>query len=161
MWYKNGKIFQNEYEVRADCNASLPAVLVGFCLGYKPLKQVLPEYDKDTQHIVLDRVEEGDEEATAFYTVAQNTQEQIVQSFKSRIQALLDEKAQAKGYDSIVSACSYAGYANPFRVEGEAFGVWRANVWAYGYEQLALIEAGSRETPTVEEFLAELPTMEA
>lgn len=107
----------------------------------------------------------GDREATAekveAYFNPPKTFEQLVREYKDAIQSILDTKAQAKGYDNIVSACSYAGYDNPFRTEGEAFGVWRANVWKYGYEQLALIEAGSRETPTVEEFLAELPTMEA
>lgn len=101
----------------------------------------------------------GDREATEEEVKIYQTSN-LVSLFKSRIQALLDEKAQAKGYDSIVSACSYAGYENPFRAEGEAFGVWRANVWAYGYEQLALIQTGARAIPTVEEFLAELPTME-
>lgn len=100
----------------------------------------------------------GDREATEEEVKNYQTSK-LLPLFKSGIQALLDEKARAKGYDDMVSACSYAGYENPFRVEGESFGIWRANVWTYGYEQLALIQMGAREMPTLEDFLAELPTM--
>lgn len=87
------------------------------------------------------------------------TTEQIIDGFKAAIQQTLDAAAQAKGYDDIVSACSYAGYENVFQAEAIAFGVWRANVWAYGYQELAKVTAGMRPVPTVEEILAELPTL--
>lgn len=86
--------------------------------------------------------------------------EALKHNFINAIQNLMDAKAKEKGYDNIVSACSYAGYDNPFRAEGEAYGLWRANCWKYGYEQLALILGGGRDIPTVEAFIQELPLLE-
>lgn len=86
-------------------------------------------------------------------------QNQIIQSFKDAIQNTLDEAAKAKGYDDIVSACSYAGYTNVFQAEAIAFGQWRANVWAYGYAELDKVMAGTRPVPTVAEILSELPVL--
>ncbi len=121
--------------------------------GWKPYEGNIPALDPTTQNLqLLDGV---------LVAVTRLSTEELIRIFKEAIQAKIDTAAQAKGYDNIVSACSYAGYENPFRAEGEAFGVWRANVWAYGYKQLALIQTGARAIPTVEEFLAELPTMEA
>lgn len=87
------------------------------------------------------------------------TTEQIIEGFKSAIQASLDEAARAKNYDDIVSACSYAGYPNVFQAEAIAFGQWRANVWAYGYAELDKVIAGTRPVPTIAEILAELPAL--
>ncbi len=77
-------------------------------------------------------------------------------------QNLLDSSAQAYGYDSIASAVTYAEEpAVPkFQAEGQAFRAWRSLVWAYGYEQLALVEAGERPAPTIPEFIAELPPLD-
>ncbi len=82
---------------------------------------------------------------------------QKISAIEKAIQAKLDKEARAKGYDSILSACSYAGYTNPFQAEGQAFIQWRGSVWKYCYDQLAEIEAGNRSEPTLDEFLAELP----
>lgn len=73
------------------------------------------------------------------------------------IQLVLDRKAGEYGYDGIISACSYAGYDNPYQAEGQAFLQWRGSVWQYCYDQLGEIEAGNRDEPTVEDFIAELP----
>jgi len=85
------------------------------------------------------------------------TQSEVIQSFKDAIQKTLDDEAKIKGYDDIVSACSYAGYPNVFQAEAVAFGQWRANVWAYGYAELDKVIAGTRPVPTIAEILAELP----
>ena len=91
--------------------------------------------------------------------VEPQTTEQIVEGFKSAIQNTLDEAARAKGYDDIISACSYAGYPNVFQAEAIAFGQWRATVWAYGYGELDKVIAGTRPVPTIAEILAELPSL--
>ena len=72
------------------------------------------------------------------------------------VQNMLDSAAKAKGYDSILSACSYAAYPNPFQAEGQEFVAWRGAVWAKCYEILDEVEAGTRTAPTVSELLAEL-----
>lgn len=92
-------------------------------------------------------------------TIPEPTQEELKALFISSIQNLLDSKAKEKGYDSILSACSYAGYDNPFRAEGEVYGAWRANCWQTGYQILAEVEAGTRLMPTIEEVLLEMPSL--
>ena len=87
------------------------------------------------------------------------TPEEIQAEYTQAIQVHLDAKAVEKGYDNIVSACSYAGYPNPFQAEGVVYGTWRANVWTKGYEILAQVQAGERPLPTIEELLAELPEL--
>lgn len=86
--------------------------------------------------------------------------EMLKQNYTQAIQMLMNTKAKEKGYDNIISACSYAGYDNPFRAEGETYGVWRVQCWKYAYAQLALILDGGRAMPSVEEFIAELPLLE-
>lgn len=76
---------------------------------------------------------------------------------ESAVQRHLDAAASARGYDSILSACSYATSAHQvFGAEGRAFRDWRDAVWAHCYEQLAAVEAG-QPIPTEAELLAALP----
>ena len=89
------------------------------------------------------------------YTEAQIA-EQTKQMALTAVQNMLDSAAKAKGYDSILSACSYAAYPNPFQAEGQEFVAWRGAVWAKCYEILGEVEAGTRLAPTVLELLAEL-----
>lgn len=82
--------------------------------------------------------------------------------YQNTIQRYMDEAAQAAGYDDIRAAVTYADEpaVAKFQLEGQAFRAWRSLCWAYGYEQLALVEAGTRERPTIEQFLAELPQLD-
>ena len=89
------------------------------------------------------------------YTVAEIA-ERNKQMLITAVQNMLDNAAKAKGYDSILSACSYAAYPNPFQAEGQEFVAWRGAVWAKCYEILGEVEAGTRTAPTVSELLAEL-----
>ena len=82
--------------------------------------------------------------------------EQNKQMLITAVQNMLDSAAKAKGYDSILSACSYAAYPNPFQAEGQEFVAWRGAVWAKCYEILGEVEAGTRTAPTVPELLAEI-----
>lgn len=83
--------------------------------------------------------------------------EEAVIQFETGIQAHLDAAAQAKGYDNITAACSYAGAPNPFEAEAKAFITWRGNVWAYCYQELAKVQDGTRPMPTFAEIISELP----
>ena len=74
------------------------------------------------------------------------------------IQEHLDSEAQAVGYDSIMSACSYAGAVNDFQAEGISFLNWRSAVWTAAYQILADVENNVRPLPTIAEIIAELPT---
>jgi hypothetical protein len=75
------------------------------------------------------------------------------------VQAHLDAAANARGYDNIVSACSYAAAVNAFQSEGLAYLNWRAAVWQYCYSVLADVQAGNRVAPTASDLIAELPTL--
>lgn len=90
------------------------------------------------------------------------TQIQITAVFEQAIQTKLDNAAIAAGYDNISTAVSYAEESSvlKFQKDGIAFRTWRSLVWAYAYEQLALVISGGRTQPTVDEFLAELPVLE-
>ena len=87
--------------------------------------------------------------------------EQTKQMALTAVQNMLDNAAKKKGYDSILSACSYAAYPNPFQAEGQEFVAWRGAVWAKCYEILAEVEAGTRPAPTVPELLAEIAATRA
>lgn len=80
---------------------------------------------------------------------------EIKQDYSVQIQLMLDNKAKEYGYDSIMSACSYAGYDNPFRTEAEAFGIWRASCWTFLYEQLKNTEINV----STQEMIAMMPTI--
>ena len=81
--------------------------------------------------------------------------------YKSAIQDWLDSKAREHGYDNIISACSYAGYTNPFQDEAKRFIKWRGSVWETAYQIMQDVENGDREPPaTPQDLISELPTFE-
>ena len=76
------------------------------------------------------------------------------------MQSYLDQTAQERGYDGILSLCSYATSSNPrFGPEGQAGVALRDAVWAYGYAVIDDITAGKRAVPTVAELVAALPAI--
>lgn len=114
------------------------------------------EFQKVVQASMID-----DDVYKVSYKIVNKNLEELTALFKEKTQQLLDAKAREKGYDDILSACSYAGYDNDFRAEGEAFGIWRAKVWKYGYALLNAIAEGKHKMPaSFDEILAEMPTLE-
>ena len=76
------------------------------------------------------------------------------------VQMYLDNKAKERGYDGILSACTYATSSVPkFAAEGQACTVWRDTVWNSCYQILDEVKAGQRPVPSVEELISLLPTM--
>lgn len=85
---------------------------------------------------------------------------QLQAHLTSVVQNVLDEEAKKLGYDSCLSVCSYIDTGvQKFDDEGRAFRKWRSEVWSKGYEILDEVLAGTREIPTEEELLAELPKL--
>lgn len=87
------------------------------------------------------------------------TLDQVKARLQSAVQNHLDGMAIAHGYDSIVSACSYAGAPNPFQADGQAFLAWRGAVWQHCYQVLADVQAGNQSAPTEAELIASLPAL--
>lgn len=129
-------------------------------LGYAPIEygeypKELGELEKVVTHIDTTSGYSVD------YKVEPMTSVELVEAFKEKVQEVLDTMAREKGYDNIVSACSYAGFDNPFRAEGEKFGKWRSEVWSKGYAILKDITEGRRKLPkSSKEILDELPILE-
>lgn len=77
------------------------------------------------------------------------------------VQNYMDATVQARGYDGIATACTYATSTDEtFAKEGTACVAWRDKVWRHCYDTLAEVLAGQRDIPTAEELIAELPKLE-
>lgn len=83
-----------------------------------------------------------------------------VADYVAAVQVMLDTTARQRNYDNIQSACTYAASTNAqFKAEGLACLAWRDQVWAQCYADLAQVQAGTMQQPTVEAFVASLPTL--
>lgn len=88
------------------------------------------------------------------------TVEERLQEIIDAIQLHLDTFAQTRNYDNILSAATYAISTVPkFQAEGQYAVEARDATWAKGYEILDKALAGQLPTPTLDEVLAELPTL--
>jgi hypothetical protein len=78
------------------------------------------------------------------------------------LQNAMEAAAKKVGYDSLLSACSYAAQVAgaPFQAEGAAFLAWRSEVWAASYARLNEIKAKQGALPTPEEAVAQMPNLE-
>lgn len=78
--------------------------------------------------------------------------------YQFAVQALVDETARSKQFNDGVTLASYiASTVAAWSTQAEAFIAWRDSVWQYSYLELAKVQAGERDQPTVEAFLTELP----
>lgn len=74
------------------------------------------------------------------------------------VQAKLDGLARAKGYDNIISACTYATSTNlQFAQEAAEFIALRDAAWTTCWAILAEVTSGTRPIPTLAEVILELP----
>lgn len=94
---------------------------------------------------------------------------QLIQEGEVIVKDLLLKKAFEKGYKderdetlgSIISACSYAGYPNPYQKESQKFIAWRGAVWAFLYNYIVEIEKGNQPMPaSINEVISKLPVFE-
>lgn len=101
--------------------------------------------------------EEVEAQADALFFAHSNIQNELT----AAVQEFMDKTAQTRGYDGIMSACSYVESTDEvFKAEGEACVAWRDACWRYCYDVLALVKTGQRDIPTAEELIAELPALE-
>jgi hypothetical protein len=84
---------------------------------------------------------------------------QAMAPFTDAAQRRLDDFAKTRLYDGILSACTYAGSAVPsFQAEGLRAVELRDATWAAAYQILAAVQGGN-PTPTIAEFVAQLPEL--
>ena len=89
------------------------------------------------------------------------TSEQILESVVAAIQGRLDNFAKTRGYDGILSACTYASSKIArFMAEGQGCVNLRDATWSAAYVILGDVQAGNRPMPTLEQTLSELPPLE-
>lgn len=83
---------------------------------------------------------------------------QLQKQMTDTVQYALDAFAKTRGYDGIMSACSYSNSTDAqFKLEADYCIQLRDTTWRMGYAILAEVKAGNRPVPTVEELIAELP----
>jgi len=88
------------------------------------------------------------------------TPEQVQQQLTDAVQAYLDNKAQERGYDGILSLATYANSTNlQFSAEGLAGVQWRDDTWAACYVILDEVMVGKRTIQAADELIAELPVL--
>lgn len=96
----------------------------------------------------------SDEELAQRLSDLQNS---IVQQTQQR----LDDFARTRGYDGILSACTYAtSPTDKFQMEGQYCVIARDSTWAKLYAMLLEVQAGTRPVPTsYTDIEAELPPL--
>lgn len=93
--------------------------------------------------------------------IPQPTPGELQRMFTAAIQAHLDATANHGQYDGIQTAITYRDDPNPrYAAEGLALFNWRSAVWTYATAELDKVTTGQREIPTVDEFIAELPSFD-
>lgn len=138
MTYQIGQIFENQYapEVAVWCNANGAYI--------KEIERV-----DDARRFQIVAIPEPTEEE-----VEARLQKQMTDA----VQQALDDFAKTRGYDGIMSACSYSNSTDAsFKAEADYCIQLRDTTWRMGYAILAEVKAGNRPVPTVEELIAELP----
>ena len=102
------------------------------------------------------------------WTVVQTPQAEIdrrIESLKTilqtAVQKRLDDFAQTRGYDNILSCCSYAtSTIQKFQEEAQYCVQARDSHWSMCYTILQEFEAGTRVMPTVPELLGLMPALQ-
>lgn len=80
-----------------------------------------------------------------------------ITDYENAIQNLVDSTARERQFRDGVTLASYIGSTKPkWAAEAQAFVAWRDNVWHYAYGELAKVQAGQRQRPTVDQFLTEI-----
>jgi len=86
-------------------------------------------------------------------------QANTIASYEAAAQSQLDSVAQSWGYDSVVSAASYASSTvAQYKADALSLIAWRDAVWQKAYEIESAVKAGAQTMPeTPADFVALLP----
>lgn len=133
-------------------------VPLGDFSGYKT---VYAEPTEDEVQYSNDGSVKPEEPAVEPVVPKEPTADEIKQMLIDGVQNWMDEVAASRGYDGILSVCTYIDTGvERFDTEGEQARKWRSQVWAYCYAYLDEVLAGTRTIPTLEELIEELPKLD-
>lgn len=147
-----------------------PSVAMLASYNVFPVVSTGAQYDQATQVATQDgcAYSQDRQRWEATWTVRDKTAEEIAadqQRLQTQIvdatQARLDDFAKTRGYDGILSACTYAtSTVTKFQAEAQYCVQARDATWAKLYEMLAEVQAGTRPMPSgFEGIEAELPPL--
>lgn len=126
--------------------------------NWLPVEGDEPAYDPDLQTIDGPAYEIDGDVVRATWTVTNKVF--TATDYANAIQAHVDTTAQSKGYADGVALAGYSTSTIPaWAAEAQAFISWRDQVWIYAYTELANVQSGQREAPTVAGILGELPSI--
>ena len=130
----------------------------GWELGYAYNPETLIPFSSEEEAIAY-----ADSRPMSFSKPMSEEEQQSIkeQQASNAIQQMLDASSATRGYDSIISECSYASSTSTFGEEAQLTVNWRDSVWTYVFQAQADIKAGDRTEPTLSELLDELPEREA
>lgn len=163
-----------------DVRAALPNTL--YKVPPEPYKQIfeapIPRYNQVTEfvlestpvlthkgtyeqvwQIVRKFAPDSAEETAAIAEASALAQKQIIKQFDEALTAHLDKAAQSKRYDNRITCALRAGYMGPFQAEGQAFASWMDACNYQAYQVMSEVLSGTRNMPTVQEFIDSLPEM--
>lgn len=76
------------------------------------------------------------------------------------IREIIESKPLERGYDNLMTLTSYTTSSNvQWKAEADAFIAWRDSVFAYAYQTLADIQAELIPLPSLEDFMAGVPSL--
>lgn len=161
-------IIYNEKSLEFDFD--IPAIFPSnfFCLYWWDHEQKYEYWTKEEDGTIIKNALECSEEIFNSYVqpfIAQfkvyiPSETEIRKQITDAVQLYMDDTVSKKGYDNILSACSYSNSTDEiFRTEGQACLKWRDDVWRKCYDILAEVLAGNRAIPTEKEVIAELPKL--
>ena len=87
--------------------------------------------------------------------------------YMTALSGFLNEQCIAKGFTGdpmtqpFRSIANYVGFDNQYRADAEALGAWVADCFEVSEQIEADIISGDREVPTIEEYISELPALDA
>lgn len=175
MWINEStrEVFTAHADIRRSLqNVSLPAQIADAHLafvGIYPVEPVAPPAADPISQVVEQGAPEKVDGAwrqtwvvrTASVEEAARRAIAIRDEIVTRTQERLDAFAQSRGYDDVISACSYAVSDHPrYGVEGRYCVAAREQTWDALFAIMAQVEAGLRATPAgFADVEAELPTL--
>lgn len=151
-------------------NVSIPDGADLSIIGYSKIASTpLPDYNRET-HFVMKGVDtESIKRTWKVYPLPQEDvdlilatkQKQLQESIVNKTQERLDTFAKANGYDSILSACTYAdSVVLKFAAEGKRCKELRDTTWLKAWEILSQVQQGLRAVPSsFEDIESELPAL--